>query len=80
MGCKLVGGNAVAADYDICMSAPRENGVSVPAGVRAGQDEAAAQRVAAFRETNCLVESAPSMPWEDDSRDAVRDILKSRYM
>ena len=52
----------------------------VPAAVRTGQDGIATQRMAAFREINSLVDAVPSVSWEDDSRDAVRDILESRYV
>ena len=51
-----------------------------PEEVRAWQDGAAAKRMAALREINDLVDAAPSMLWEDDSRDAVRSVLESRYM
>lgn len=80
MEYKFAGGNVVAADYDICTNVLRESGVSLPAEVRAGLDKATAQRMAALREINDLFDAAPSVPWEDDSRDAVRDILESRYV
>lgn len=80
MEYKLVNGNSEVAGYGTCTNALREGGVSVPAEVRAGQDEAATQRMVAFQETDGLVNAAPSVPWEDDSRNAVRDVLESRYM
>ena len=51
-----------------------------PEEIRAELDKAVAKRMAALREINGLVDAAPSMPWEDDSRDAVRSVLESRYM
>lgn len=80
MEYKLASGNVVAADYGICMNALREGGVSVPAEVRAELDKATAKRMAALREINDLVDAAPSTPWEDDNRDAVRSVLESRYI
>lgn len=52
----------------------------VPAAVRADETDAVLRRMAIFREINDLVEATPSVPWDDDSRDGVRDILESRYV
>ena len=52
----------------------------VPDAVRLGEHDATAQRMAAFQEINALVDAERSVPWENDSRESLRDILESRYV
>lgn len=53
----------------------------VPKSIREGASEATVTRLAAFDELNELVDTARRVPWaEGDDRDAMRDMLESRYV